>query len=226
MSAFENDTDKFNYSCKLNDLDDEYLFLIASSYEAEAFDKKIYTINSIMNKIKLLSKEEFMKFDEKINELLKKKEKGKKLTEKEKNKSRILISDKIFFVFAPDVDVTSNKIFYFLLMNAFVAFCCIAFAYMFYSSLKVNTDFQHIFISFLHFYSCLILFIAITNENSSFAKISLYFFEFFLIILLLNIKLPENNLSKIYFGIPFYLLLIYISYIQLIKAKNIEHSKI
>ena len=99
MAAFGNQIDILNYSCKLNDLDDDYLFLIASSYEAEAFDKKIYTINSIMNKIKLLSKEDFMKFDEKINELLKKKEE-KKLIEKEKNKSRIFISDNIFFVFA------------------------------------------------------------------------------------------------------------------------------
>ena len=50
MAAFGNQIDILNYSCKLNDLDDDYLFLIASSYEAEAFDKKIYTINSIMNK--------------------------------------------------------------------------------------------------------------------------------------------------------------------------------
>ena len=225
MAAFGNQIDILNYSCKLNDLDDDYLFLIASSYEAEAFDKKIYTINSIINKIKLLSKEDFMKFDEKINELLKKKEE-KKLIEKEKNKSRIFISDKIFFVFAPDVDVTSTKIFYFLPMNAFVAFFCIVFGYVFYDSFSRNINFREMLMTFLQFYSCLILFIAMTNENSSFAKISLYSFEFLLIIFLLPSNLPENDLSQICAGICIFLLLIYISYNQLNKAKNKEHNKI
>ena len=178
-----------------------------------------------MNKIKLLSKEDFMKFYEKINELLKKKEE-KKLIEKEKNKSRIFISDKIFFVFAPDVDVTSTKIFYFLPMNAFVAFFCIVFGYVFYDSFSRNINFREMLMTFLQFYSCLILFIAMTNENSSFAKISLYSFEFLLIIFLSPSNLPKNDLSQICAGICIFLLLIYISYNQLIKAKNKEHNKI
>jgi len=224
MEAFGNPMDILNYSCKLKDLDDEYLFLIASSYEAEAFDKKIYTINSIINRIKLLSKEEFMKFDEKINELLKKKEKDKKIAEKEKIKPEILISDKIFFVFAPDVDVTSNKIFYFLPINAFVVFYCIIHAcvFMFYDSLLNNRE---MFKAFSQYFSCLILFISITNDNSSFAKISLYLFEFlFIYFLSVNISLGKG-LSQIYMVICSYLLIIYISYNQLIKAKNKEHHK-
>ena len=98
------------------------MFLIASSYEAEAFDKKIYTINGVVNRKKLLSKEEFMKLDEKINELLKKKKEDKKIAEKEKIKPKVLFSDKIYFFLAPDVDATSNKIFYFLPINAVITF--------------------------------------------------------------------------------------------------------
>ena len=64
--------------------------------------------------------------------------------------------------------------------------------------------------TFLQFYSCLILFIAMTNENSSFAKISLYSFEFLLIIFLSPSNLPKNDLSQICAGICIYLLLIYI----------------
>ena len=111
-------------------------------------------------------------------------------------------------------------------MNAFVAFFCIVFGYGFYDSFSHNINFREMLMTFLQFYSCLILFIAMTNENSSFAKISLYSFEFLLIIFLSPSNLPEKDLSQICAGICIFLLLIYISYNQLIKAKNKEHNKI
>ena len=43
MKALENNADILNFSQKLNNLDDDNLFLIASSYDAEVFDKKVYT---------------------------------------------------------------------------------------------------------------------------------------------------------------------------------------
>ena len=86
MKAFQKKADILKYFQKLNNLDDDNLFLIASSYEAEVFDKKIYTINSIINKIKTLSKEDFIEFDKQIDEILKKKDE-KELTKKKECKT-------------------------------------------------------------------------------------------------------------------------------------------
>ena len=58
--------------------------------------KKVYTINSIINRIKLLSSNEFIEVDKQINEMLKKKNEEKSL-QKEKEEFKILISDRIFF---------------------------------------------------------------------------------------------------------------------------------
>ena len=46
MKAFKNNADILKYSQKLNNLNDDNLFLIASSYEAEVFEKKVFTINT------------------------------------------------------------------------------------------------------------------------------------------------------------------------------------
>ena len=225
MAAFGNQIDILNYSCKLNDLDDDHLFLIASSYEAEAFDKKIYTINSIINKIKLLSKEEFMKFDEKINELLKKKKEGNKLTENPK----ILISDKIFFVFAPKVDASSTKILCCLPLNSVITFIYFLNAFLQYDYLSTeNIDPRTIWTVVLFYFNGLFLYISMTDENSSFAKIALYNYELLLIRFLFHFNLFASIILFIYCCIEIYifLLLIYISYIQMVIAKNKENQKI
>ena len=99
MKAFGNNAEMFKLSQKLNNLDDDNLFLIASSYEAEVFDKKVYTINSIINKIKTLSKEEFVEFDKQIDEILKKKDEKELIKKNENIESEIQISDRIFFSF-------------------------------------------------------------------------------------------------------------------------------
>ena len=95
MKAFKNNADILKYSQKLNNLNDDNLFLIASSYEAEVFEKKVFTINSIINKIKNISKEDFIEFDKQINEMLIKKDK-KELVKKNNAEPEILISDRIF----------------------------------------------------------------------------------------------------------------------------------
>ena len=99
MKAFGNNAEMFKLSQKLNNLDDDNLFLIAASYEAEVFDKKVYTINTIINKIKTLSKEEFVEFDKQIDEILKKKDEKELIKKNENIESEIQISDRIFFSF-------------------------------------------------------------------------------------------------------------------------------
>ena len=42
MKALENSVDIIKYSQKLNNLDDDNLFLIASSLNAEAYEKSLY----------------------------------------------------------------------------------------------------------------------------------------------------------------------------------------
>ena len=49
-------------------------------------------------------------------------------------------------------------------MNAFVAFFCIVFGYVFYDSFSRNINFREMLMTFLQFYSCLILRMSSANS--------------------------------------------------------------
>ena len=222
MKAFQKKADILKYSQKLNNLDDDNLFLIASSYEAEVFDKKIYTINSIINKIKTLSKEDFIEFDKQMDEILKKKDE-KELTKKKNVKPEILISDRIFFIFSPNVDANNAKLFSFLPINIAIIiffiinltlFYCCWFDLNFGSYIKLSID----QILLMIFPGSIFLFISMTNENYIFAKMSLILSEIFFSIILVekNFKVKLQDILAYFLSFSF----IYISYFQLIVAKN------
>ena len=226
MKAFGNNAEMFKFSQKLNNLDDDNLFLIAASYEAEVFDKKVYTINSIINKIKTLSKEEFVEFDKQIDEILKKKDEKELIKKNENIESEIQISDRIFFLFSPKVNVNNAKLFYFLPLNVAITIYSMMYIHgyliMYYDSLNIlKKDLPDIYKFQLCF--TLILFISMTNGNSSFAKISLFYYE---------IKLINNVIiiiARLDFNPPEFLIeciLLYMSYIQLIVAKDKENKKL
>ena len=218
MKALENSVDIIKYSQKLNNLDDDNLFLIASSLNAEAYEKKVYTINSIINRIKLLSSNEFIEFDKQINEILKKKNE-EKLLQKEKVEFKILLSDRIFFIFAPNINIDKTKIFYYFAINAYVTFNFIFSIIILYSTVEGNINLSFMVKNFFYFFCSLFLFISMTNEISSFAKISLLGFEIFLLIGLFDINFKLMS-DIIIFSLFF--LNIYTSYIQLIVTKKKE----
>ena len=227
MKAFENNADILKYSLKLNKLDDDNLFLIASSYEVETYGKKVYTIKSIINKIKHFSKEDFLEFDKQIDEILKKKD--EKEIEKKKNVApKILISDRIFFIFAPNVNVNNAKLFYFLPIN-------VAITIYFMASLALFFDFSFDFNFFsysrffedfilINFTCTAFLFISMTDENSPFAKLSLFMSEIIFLFILFKSNFKENE-KKILMCFESSLM-IYLSYIQLIVANNKENKKL
>ena len=229
MKAFKNNADILKYSQKLNNLNDDNLFLIASSYEAEVFEKKVFTINSIINKIKNISKEDFIEFDKQINEMLIKKDK-KELVKKRNAEPEILISDRIFFIFTPNVNVNNAKLFYLLPINVAITIYSMIFLTVFYS-----INFNLYFKSYINFeisdyiimpnFPCSIfLFISMTNENSSFAKISLILSEIFFPIVLFELDFKVKIEQILNYFLNF--LWLYISYIQLIVAKNKENKKL
>ena len=151
MKALENSVDIIKYSQKLNNLDDDNLFLIASSLNAEAYDKKVYTINSIINRIKVLSSNEFIEFDKQINGILKKKNE-EKLLQKEKVEFKILISDRIFFIFAPNINIDKTKIFYYSAINAYVTFYFIVSIILLYFTIEEKINLSFMVMSFLIFF--------------------------------------------------------------------------
>ena len=222
MKAFQKKADILKYSQKLNNIDDDNLFLIASSYEAEVFDKKIYTINGIINKIKTLSKEDFIEFDKQIDEILKKKDE-KELTKKKNVKPEILISDRIFFIFSPNVDANNAKLFSFLPINIAIViffiiiltlFYCCCFDLNFWSYIKLSNG----EILLMIFPGSIFIFISMTNENYIFAKMSLILSEIFFPIILVekNFKVKLQDILAYFLSFSS----IYISYFQLIVAKN------
>ena len=222
MKALENSVDIIKYSQKLNNLDDDNLFLIASSLNAEAYEKKVYTINSIINRIKVLSSNEFIEFDKQINEMLKKKNE-EKLLPKEKVEFKILISDRIFFIFAPNINIDKTKIFYFLPINAYVTFYFMFSIILLYSTIEEKINLSFMVMNFFNFFCSLFLFISMTNEISSFAKISLLGFEIdFLIGLFIDIFKQKG--IDIIIEICLYLLNIYTSYFQLGKRDKFQFS--
>ena len=229
MKAFKNNADILKYSQKLNNLNDDNLFLIASSYEAEVFEKKVFTINSIINKIKNISKEDFIEFDKQINEMLIKKDK-KELVKKRNAEPEILISDRIFFIFTPNVNVNNAKLFYLLPINVAITIYSMIFLTVFYS-INFNLYFKSYiyfaisdYIIMPNFLSSIFLFISMTNENSSFAKISLILSEIFFPIILFKLDFKVKIEQILNYFLNF--LWLYISYIQLIVAKNKENKKL
>ena len=220
MKALENNADILNFSQKLNNLDDDNLFLIASSYDAEVFDKKVYTINSIINKIKALSKEELIEFDKQINEILKKKDE-KELAKKNNVEPEILISDRIFFLFAPKVNVNNAKLYYFFPINVAITIYFMIYLVVFFVAFSDFAGKELPSMVIFHFFGNLFLFISMTNEISSFAKVSLFWFEFYFLILLFI----KRSIKDV-FNIIFHISLIYMSYIQLIVTKNKEYKKL
>ena len=124
------------------------------------------------------------------------------------------------------MNVNNAKLFYFLPLNAAITIYSMlyidGYLTMYYDSLnKLKKDLPDIYKFQLCF--TLILFISMTNGNSSFAKISLFWYEIKLIknIIIIIARLDFNLLE---FLIECFLL--YMSYIQLIVAKDKENKKL
>ena len=128
------------------------------------------------------------------------------------------------------MNVNNAKLFYLLPINVAITIYSMIFLTVFYS-INFNLYFKSYiyfaisdYIIMPNFLCSIFLFISMTNENSSFAKISLILSEIFFPIILFKLDFKVKIEQILNYFLNF--LWLYISYIQLIVAKNKENKKL
>lgn len=258
MSNIEEGSDKFSYSLKLDGLEEKELFYLSNSLGIQKTDNKNDIINNIINKLNTLPKDEFDKMTEIINKLLI--EKKNNANEKDDNNNngnnndneeiqeKNIFYDKIFFFYAPKVNLNSKIRFYY-----YCCCCCCSFSVetiikilfilglvttiisllinLFTTILNgIQQDFHQILIS--QIFNGL-LFISTKNNNINFARYALLYKEYMFLYSILNLKktfaeinektaklllVCNENDEKSFYECIVYTIGIYIGYFILIIA--------
>lgn len=203
---FESYGDIFEYSMRLNQLEDDEIFFLAISLDAEINDKKKYNIKNIITKLRSFTKEEFANSKKFLDDFLK----SKGIVKEEEVSQNIPASDKLFFYFSPKVDL-NTKAFYCIpiktanIIYSFVVLCIISMIMIYRYITNSQNDMGQMneknFIFLILYLILLILgtyylFNSSLNDNYTSAKNSLLIFEFKYIFLLLGNLLIEDKFEN------------------------------